>query len=359
MLRFVLPRPGSQKWDGLKKRFGRDDLLALWVADMDIAAPDGVVEALKQRINRGDLGYDIVADEFYESIISWHKRRFDWKVERKWIVPVPGVLAAIAQAIKPYKRVAIQPPIYPPFFSIVTKNGKELVTNPLQNGEIDFDDLQNKSFDALLFCSPHNPVGRVWSREELEKLSKIMGEQVIISDEIHADITWKKHIPTASIHPKTIGLYAVSKSFNLAGLQAAYAIIPDEILREEFIKALYSSYLSLNSLGILAITAAYKEHEWLEVLKEYLRSNIEYVDANLTPKIKRKIPEGTYLLWLNFREFGLSDKELRSKMIHGAKVGFNSGIEFGKEGSGFMRMNVATKREIIAKAVEAINKEFG
>ncbi len=358
VLRFVFPRSGSEKWDGLKKRFGRDDLLALWVADMDIAAPGGVLEALNQRIQRGDLGYEIVPEEFFESVISWHKERFGWGVKSEWIIPVPGVLAGIVHAIKPYKRVAIQPPVYPPFFSIAGGD-REMVTNPLQNGKIDFKDLAKKDFDALLFCSPHNPVGRVWSEEELLDLSEAIGDRVIVSDEIHADITWKKHVPTASIHPKTIGLYAVSKSFNLAGLQAAYAIIPEETLREEFKRALRSSYLSLNSLGIVAIEAAYKEHEWLENLKKYLRSNMEYVDATLTPKIKRRVPEGTYLLWLDFKAYGFSDKELKDKMINGAKVALNSGMEFGKEGSGFMRMNVATKREIIAEAVERINEEFG
>lgn len=365
----------SVKWDEAKQKFGTDDLLPLWVADMDLASPLCVQKAMIKRASHPLYGYTVYPDGYYESIQNWMQNRFNWKIEKEWIVPCYGVVPSLNSAISAYSKegdgIIVQTPLYPPFVSSVKHKKRRILDNTLiyMNGKykIDFEDFEDKAKEAKLFllCSPHNPTGRLWSKEELEKLIDICiaNEVLIIADEIHADIVYEKvHQSIGSIEKiinKCVILNAPSKTFNIAGLNTSYAIIPDIILRQAYkIEQDKSGISNGNPFGIEALISAYSEGApWLEMLKEHLVSNIEYVKTFLH---ENRIPivtvptEATFLMWLDCRSMGLSQAELVNFFVYEAKLGLNDGVSFGAAGKGFMRLNVGISKAVLGEAMNRL-----
>jgi len=364
---------GCSKWDGIKSRFGRDDILPLWVADADYEVSDSIYSAISNRANHKIYGYTIYDDEFYDAIISWYDRRFGWKIEREWIVPAHGVVISINIAIDAYSRegdgIIIQTPIYPPFISSVKRQKRKLLDNELlyKDGEysIDFDNLSKLSDDAkmLILCSPHNPTTKVFDREELERIAKIAIEKdlIVVSDEIHSDIVYeKRHTPTAMIEgmrDRCIVLHAPSKTFNIAGLNTSFAIIPNDSIRRKYMISHHKMGLDNgNCFGIEALKAAYSKssEEWLDSLLEYLKENRDFVHNFIKSEIPTLHPvktEATFLIWIDCRKLSLSDDELRDFFVNELKLGLNEGISFGSAGSGFMRLNIGCSRDILEEAM--------
>ena len=369
----------SVKWDGMKEVFGTEDALPMWVADMDFLSPPEVVNALIERAKHGVYGYTLKDEGFYNSFINWVKKRHNWEIERKWIVATPGVISALSLAIltftKPSDEIILQPPVYYPFFRVVSGLGRKIVYNPLkfenERYTIDFDDLERKingKTKMLILCSPQNPTGRVWTEEELSKLGNICkrNDILIASDEIHADIVYKeyKHTPIASLSDfanNTITFMAPSKTFNVAGLNTAMTIIPNEELLKSFSMMLENMGLGIgNVFGITASQAAYEDgEEWLDALLDYLKENLEFLKsfvAERMPQVKVVEPEGTYLVWMDFRFLNMSDEELRTFMLENAKVALDDGYIFGPGGSGFQRINIATPRKLLKEGLERMEK---
>ncbi len=369
----------SVKWDGMKEVFGTEDALPMWVADMDFLSPPEVVNALIERAKHGVYGYTLKDEGFYNSFINWVKKRHNWEIKRKWIVATPGVVSAISLAIlaftKPSDEIILQPPVYYPFFRVVSGLGRKIVYNPLkfenERYTIDFDDLERKingKTKMLILCSPQNPTGRVWTEEELSKLGNICkrNDILIASDEIHADIVYKeyKHTPIASLSDfanNTITFMAPSKTFNVAGLNTAMTIIPNEELLKSFSMMLENMGLGIgNVFGITASQAAYENgEEWLDALLDYLKENLEFLKsfvAERMPQVKVVEPEGTYLVWMDFRSLNMSDEELRTFMLEKAKVALDDGYIFGPGGSGFQRINIATPRKLLKEGLERMEK---
>jgi len=364
------------KFDMRNAIFGRSDVIPMWVADMDFETPPFIVERMKMRLEHPIFGYTIIDDEFKESIEWWLKKRFEWEIEKRWISFCPGIVAGLNHAVQaftePNDKILIQTPVYHPFFYAVRQNNRELLTNPLKiNGhryEIDFDHLEKQlalGVKMFILCNPHNPVGRVWERQELEKIASlcIKYNVILISDEIHADLVFKpnKHISIATlsdeIASRTVTFCSASKTFNIAGLTTAYVVIKNE----KFLKR-YNQQLNMNGtnhgnvFGYEALKAAYtpQGEVWLEQLLEYLWDSVEFTQKFLEeniPQVKLVEPEGTYLLWLDFRNFGLSVKELNEKLVHEAGVGFNAGEIFGVEGEGFQRMNIGCPRAVVEETL--------
>ena len=367
------------KWDSLEPNYGSKDILPMWVADMDFKSSHEIINALKERVEHGVFGYNFIPDSTYDSIISWVKTRYNWDIKKEWILFMPGVVAGFNLGIRILTEendgVIIQPPVYPPFFRVINNNKRTLITNPLtvENGKytIDFHDLEKKikSAKVLLLCSPHNPVGGVWSREELERLAKLCIENnvFVISDEIHCDLIFKgyKHINIASLskdmEEKSITLIAPSKTFNIAGLYTSVVIIPNEDIRKKYeneISKLEIGHVSI--FGAVGLEAAYTHgKEWLEEALVYIEENadyaIDYIEKKI-PKIKVIRPEGTYLLWLDCRGLGLSQGELNKLMIEKGRVLLNDGSTFGKEGEGFLRLNIGCPRSMVEEALMRIEK---
>ncbi len=365
----------SMKWDEAKKKFGTDDLLPLWVADMDLASPECVQESMLKRASHPLYGYTIYPDAYYASIQNWMRDRFAWEIEKEWIIPCYGVVPSLNFMITAYTKegdgILIQTPIYPPFVSSVKHQKRKVLDNRLvyENGSyhIDFEDFARKAKEARLFllCSPHNPTGRVWSEEELEKIIEIcIAEDVlIISDEIHADIVYEKtHHCIGSfekIMHHSVILNAPSKTFNVAGLNTSYAIIPDTRLRQAYrVEQERSGITNGNPFGIEALMSAYKEGApWLEQLKVHLLANITYVNRFLEEHqlpIKAVPTESTFLMWLDCRGLGLTHAQLVDFFLHRAKLGLNDGKSFGKAGEGFMRLNVGTSKEVLIEAMQRL-----
>ncbi len=367
----------SVQYDEREAKFGTSDLLPLWVADMDLPSPLCVTEALSKRAAHPIYGYTIYPERFFEAIEGWMRKRHGWQIEKDAIVPIPGVVPALNLIVEafsePKEGVLIQTPVYHPFFRLGRHHGRRLIQNPLlfENGRytIDFDDFRKKAKEAKLFilCSPHNPVGRVWSEEELSKMAAICREEgvLIVSDEVHADILYPphRHKPIAaleeSISKITITLNAPSKTFNIAGLNTAYAIVENDSLRRRLAGAIGRYELGMGNLfGIEALMAAYEGGEaWLKELLSYLKGNIDFVTdylKNEIPSILPIEPEATYLMWLDCRGLGMDDKELAEFFAKKAKLGLNSGISFGKRGSGFMRLNVACSRGKLEEAMKRL-----
>ena len=362
----------TTKYDDAIKKFGTDDLMPLWVADMDLASPLCVQEAMKKRAEHPVYGYTVYPQRYYDAISGWMKKRFDWEIKQEWIVPCYGVVPSMNYAIEAYSKkgdgIVIQSPIYPPFASSVKHKKRKLYDNVLinENGkyEIDFEDFENKIKKSKLFllCSPHNPSGRAWDKAELEKMIDIclVHNVVIVSDEIHADIVYEKtHHSVGSfekMQAHCVILSAPSKTFNVAGLNTSYAIIPDDRLRRRFnVKQNRSGVTNGNPFGIEALMAAYEEGDvWLDALKKYLASNIAFVRDFM---VKHEIPieplevEATFLLWMDCREMGLDHDDLVHFFIHDAKLGLNDGKSFGEAGEGYMRLNVGTSREVLEEAM--------
>ncbi|WP_134701617.1 MalY/PatB family protein [Ammoniphilus sp. YIM 78166] len=371
----------SYKWDQVERLFGDPAILPMWVADMDFAAPPSVLEAIKKRVDHGVLGYTIRPQSYYDAIMGWLKRRHDWKIEQEWITTSPGVVTALSMLVdlltQPGDKVIIQTPVYPPFYDVVNKNNRTLIQNPLlledRYYSMDFAALEEQMMDPetklMLLCNPHNPVGRVWRREELIQLGDLALKHgvFIISDEIHCDWIYPgyQHIPFASLSEEfalnSITCIAPTKTFNLAGIQTSTVIIADPSRRKEYNDRLSTLSLHLEScFGLIAVEAAFNEgDEWLDELIEYVRSNLEYLTdfiGQYLPKIDVIKPEGTYLVWLDFRKLGLNSTQLKELMYQQAKVAFNEGSSFGKNGEGFLRVNLACPRAILIEGLDRLKK---
>ena len=371
---------GCMKWDGLNKLFGRDDIIPLWVADMDFPSAEPIKKALVSRAEHNVFGYTFTSDEYYEAVIGWMKRRHNWHIERDWIVYTPGVVPALSYAIRaftePGDKVILQSPVYHPFYSTIEENGRVIVKNPLKlvDGKyyMDYEDLEDKidsKTKMLILCSPHNPVGRVWKEEELKKLADICIKNniMVVSDEIHFDIVYSnnKHIVFGRISEEimnnSIVLTAPSKTFNIAGLQVSNVIISNEELRRRYNKELSKDHIGRpNVFGAEALIAAYNYSEdWLDELLIYLEGNrdffINYVNEKI-PKLKAIKPEGTYLIWVDCSGLNKDSEQLRDFFVNKCKVALNSGIMFGEEGKTFMRFNIGCSRSVLEEALNRIEK---
>ncbi|TLS35188.1 MalY/PatB family protein [Pseudalkalibacillus caeni] len=369
----------SVKWDHTEAIFEKEGLLPMWVADMDFKAPEPVINALKKRVEHGIFGYSMPTQETKESIQNWLRKRHDWNIDTDWIVFTPGVVPALSAAINTYTSpedgVLIQSPVYYPFGDMIKKNNRQLVDSPLVfNGisyEMDFDDLNEKLSDPglkmMLLCNPHNPVGRVWTKKELERLANLCltHDVLLISDDIHFDLIYKGVTHTVistlskEVEQKAITCIAPSKTFNLAGMQLSTIIIPDEEKREKFNEYLGKiGFFAPNPFGLVAVEAAYNEgEEWLDNLMDYLQGNLDFLKSFIEeklPDIKVIEPEGTYLVWLDFRKLGFSHKELETFMQDEAKLALDEGYIFGKEGEGFERINIACPRSLLKEGLERL-----
>lgn len=372
---------GSAKWDDADFLFGAEGVLPLWVADTDFLAPAPILEAIQKRAAHGVFGYPSPRHLGFKALQGWLKKRHNWETDTAWMVSTPGVVTALSVAVQtftqPGDKIIIQPPVYPPFFASILRNGRQVLENPLreENGDyrIDFEDLASKAKEAkmLIFCNPHNPVGRVWSKTELQQLTKICLENdlLVLSDEIHSDLILKghRHVPLATlskeIAPRVITCTAPSKTFNTAGLYTSAVIISDEQVRRQFADQVQTLGIAKNNVfGIAAMEAAYLHGEpWLEELLLYLEANADYIAsffAEKLPKIKVNKPEGTYLAWLDCRELGLTADQLGAFFANEAKVGLNNGATFGRQGEGYMRLNFGCSREVLREGLERIEQAY-
>ena len=365
----------SIKYDFAKERKKPSGLLSLWVADMDFPVAQEIKDALIERCNHGIFGYSEVKTPYYEVIAKWYQEKFNWSTKKQWLVKTPGVVAAIANAIRAFTNIGdavlIQKPVYYPFFLTIEDNQRKVVNNSLvyKNGryEMDFVDFEEKiiSHKVKLFvlCSPHNPVGRVWNKEELLKLGDICLKHkvIVVADEIHADFVYHgyQHQVFANLKTEyqeiTVTCTAPSKTFNIAGLQVSNIFIANENLRKKFKQELKkTANADINVMGLIACQAAYSQGEdWLRQVKIYIAENLEYVKNFLRdnlPQVKLVEPEGTYLLWLDFRELNLTEEELEDLIINKAKLWLDGGTMFGTEGVGFQRINIACPQKILIQA---------
>lgn len=371
----------SLKYDFKKDRGMPNDIFPMWVADMDFPCCDEILKDLHSKIDHGIFGYSKEDYEYFDAIRNWYMNHFNTKLEKEWLIPTPNVVFALATAVKALTLendyVLINSPVYNPFSEVVTDNYRKVISSDLvlkdDHYEIDFDDFEEKikkyHIHLYLFCSPHNPVGRVWKIEELNKIIEICKRNhvFIVSDEIHSDFIWRgKHtclLNYQDYQDHMILCTAPTKTFNLAGLQVANIFIPSKKIREQFQQELWNTgYSLINIMGLVACKSAYlKGEEWLTNLNKYLYDNICFVDSFLKkhlPNIKLIHPEATYLLWLDFRNLHLPDQQIKDLMINEAKLWLKSGKEFGNLGEGFQRMNIALPRKKLKKALENLKKAF-
>jgi len=355
----------------------------MWIADMDFESPQPVIDAIVERARHGVYGYVTRPESYYAPLIDWLSRRQRWAVKPEWITHCPGVVVGLSLAVQTFTRpgdkVIIQPPVYPPFFTVPKNIGRQLVFNPLKiergHYRMDLENLERQidpRTKLLILCSPHNPVGRVWSRDELSALGEMCVRKnvLILSDEIHSDLILPghSHTPLATLSEEiaqnTLTFVAPSKTFNLAGLFTSAVIIPNARRRAEFNTALENNVLnSLTVFGTVAFQAAYLHgEEWLTQLLDYLQGTVDFAlefFAERIPRIKVLRPEGTYLLWLDCRDLGLDQTALKALMLKQAKVALNDGLLFGANGAGFMRMNIgcpcAMAEEGLARIERAVN----
>lgn len=367
------------KYDFAVKRGMPEDVLPLWVADMDFETSSYIEDALTERVKEGIFGYSDVQTPYFEIIRDWMIRHHDWEPQEKWLIKTPGVVFALAMAVKAYTdpgdKVLLQQPVYYPFSEVITDNGREVVSNDLVlteegNYKIDFADFEQKiianGIKLFLLCSPHNPVGRVWTREELETIGDICVKHgvTVVSDEIHNDFIWEGiHTVFAGIKKEfadiSVTCTSPSKTFNLASMLISNIFIPDQILRRKFRKEMDRAGISqLSVLGLVATEAAYAHgDEWYAAMKNYVRDNIAFARAYVEEKLQgvRMIDtQGTYLIWLDFRQTGLTVEELDHKIIYEAGLWLDSGKIFGKTGEGFERINVACPRAVLQEALDRI-----
>ena len=377
----IIDRRGTEsvKWDAVSERWGRNDLLPMWVADMDFRTPSFVMNALRKRLEHEVLGYTFACEEWYTSIINWLQSRHGWKVKREELTFMPGIVRGLAFAIQCFTekgdKVMVMPPVYHPFFLVTEKNKREVVYSPLvlRDGQyyIDFDRFRKdiQGCKILILSNPHNPGGRVWTREELEQIAEICYESktLVISDEIHADLTLPpyQHITFALVSEKarqnSLVFMSPSKAFNMPGLASSYCIIENKERCRCFQEYMEASELSEGHLfAYLSVAAAYSNGtEWLDQVLAYIQSNIDFTDAFLSeyiPNIKMIRPQASYLVFLDCRTLGLNQKELVDLFVDGAHLALNDGTMFGKEGEGFMRLNVACPRSVLEKALKQLKK---
>lgn len=369
----------SIKHDFKKENGKADDILPLWVADMDFRSPDSVVEALKKAVDHGIFGYSRADESYFDAVAAWYQKRHHLTLQPEWMTCTPGIVFALSIAVRAFTQegdaVLIQPPVYHPFSRAILRNKRTLVENPLvlKDGhyEMDLEDLEQKVLDEhvklMILCNPHNPVGRVWTREELTALADICLRHhvYVISDEIHGDFVWQGHeqTPYASISEEaclhSMMCTAPSKTFNLAGMATSNLFIPDPEMRRKFRSELLDvGQENMNRLGLFACRAAYEGGgEWLDQLIGYLVGNLALVRdfcKNRVPQIQLVEPEGTYLAWLDCRELGMTDDELMAFFSNEAKVWLDPGTHSGEQGSGFMRFNLGSSRSVIAQALDQI-----
>lgn len=382
----IIDRKGTScvKYDGLKNAYqGKENLIPLWVADMDFATPDFIVEALKKRCEHLVFGYTFDDDEYYESIQTWLDYKYHWKTEREWISYIPGIVKGIGLAVQcftqPGDKVIIQPPVYHPFRLVPTRMGREVVYNPLklEDGvyKMDFEQLESlidKDCKMLILSNPHNPGGVVWEKEALVKLAQICSAHgiLVISDEIHAEMTYPqfRHHPFATISEEaaacSVTFMAPSKTFNIAGIVSSYALVPNTRIREKFYSFLEAGELNAGTIfAFIATKAAYTYGaEWLQQMRSYVIENVNFVDEYLKkniPQIKVYRPQASFLVWLDCRELKLTQPELVQLFEDKAGLALNDGTMFGKEGEGFMRLNIGCPRSILNKALESLKKAIG
>lgn len=373
----------AEKYTALKRLYGREDILPFWVADMEFAVAPAVSKALADRISHPIYGYTSIPDSLRQAITLWNAKRYGVTLSASAITIIPGVMAGVSAAVlalsEPGDAILVQPPLYPPLMQTVIRNDRKLVENQLvEKGNryaINFADLE-KLFQQhrpklMLLCSPHNPVGRVWSVDELTQLFSLTRQYnvCLVSDEIHADIVYppNRHVSALSVCQKESGgmivLNSASKSFNVAGLNTAYALISDMQLQTMFRKQLRSMNLhGANIFGMEALEAAYtKSEEWLDALREYLQGNRQFMTKTLNeelPDLQHFVPEGTYLYWLNFNSLGLSGTQIKRMLIDDAKVGLNDGLTFSPNHDGFWRFNFGVPRAMLERGLERIVKAF-
>ncbi|MBP3423822.1 MAG: PatB family C-S lyase [Alistipes sp.] len=370
---------GAIKCDGLEQWYGNSELLPMWVADMDFATPDFIIDAIKARLEHPIFGYTMEPERYRKAIISWIASHHNWQIESDWICYIPGIVKGIAMAmislLKAGDKVIIQPPVYHPFRNVATHNGFEVVENPLRRTEsgsyeIDFENLEavaDSRCKMLILANPHNPVGILWSRETLVRLADFCLSRgiIVISDEIHCDMAlWgKKHIPFASVSDKaaecSITFGAPSKTFNIAGIVTSYAIVPNESLREKFFGWMGGNELNQPDIfAPIATVAAFENGEpWRVQMLKYVEENIEFtIDfcRKYIPQITPIRPEASFLVWLDCRELNLSHTELVELFENRAKLALNSGAIFGTQGEGFMRLNVGTPRSVLEQALQQL-----
>jgi len=381
----VIDRRGtnSLKIDALKERYGREDLIGLWVADMDFKTGDFITEAIIEHSKNSILGYTIASDNYYNSIINWVEKEHNWKIQKEWLSYIPGVVRGITFCIqcftKPNDKIIIQPPVYHPFRLAPSRLHRKVVNNPLveDNGKyrMDLDGLRkviDKDCKMLILSNPHNPIGITWDKDTLEELADICYRKyiLVVSDEIHSDMTLfeHKHTPFATVSPKaalnSITFMSPSKTFNLSGVVTSYSIVPDLEIRKTFYEYLDASELNEGSVfSYIATQAAYEKGlNWRGQALKYIENNIlfvdEYLKANI-PQIKAVIPEASFLIWLDCRELKLKQYELVFLFVNWARLALNNGAMFGQGGEGFMRMNVGTSRAVLEQALhqlkEAVN----
>ena len=372
------------KFDALKEMYGREDLLSLWVADMDFATPDFIIDALKRRLDHPVLGYPVQYDDYWQSVVDWIRSHHGWQVEREWMRYIPGIVKGIGMVVnvftKPGDKIIIQPPVYHPFRLVPEHNDREIVMNPLRQVgdtyEMDFEQLEQVIDDKckiLILANPHNPVGITWSRDTLVRLADIAVKHnlIVISDEIHCDMALygNKHIPFASVSENaarcSITFGAPSKTFNIAGIVSSYAIVPDAVLREKFFAWLTANEMDMATIfAMVATEAAFTEgEEWRQQMLAHIESNIDFVDEYLKaniPEVRAIKPQASYLVWLDFSALGLPHEKLIDMLVNDARLAMNDGDMFGIGGEQHTRLNVGTQRAILEQAMkqlkEAIDK---
>lgn len=373
---------GAVKWDIITKEYSDDEIIPLWVADMDFEVPKEVRENIEKRLEHEIFGYTMVPDSYYEAAIGWFDKKHGWKVEKDWMVFTPGVVTGLNALVRTFSDegddIIIQTPVYHQFPKVIESTGRNIVDNPLieRDGDysMDFDNLKKVITDKtkiLILCNPHNPVGRSWTEQELRELGEICLENdiLVISDEIHSDLVYgeNEHFVYSKLgkkfEDKSIVCTAPNKTFNIAGLKTANIVIANDDLRKEFEEEL--DRLSIGGptiLGMIAQESVYKYGwDWYEGMMEYVEGNIDYVvdyiNKNI-PKIKVKKPESTYLLWLDCRDLGMEGEELSKFFIEKCKVLFNDGEVFGSEYNSYVRMNIATRRDLLTKALDNMKREI-
>ncbi len=365
------------KHDMTREVFGTDDLLPMWVADMDFKTPDFILEAITKRCSHEVLGYTFAPDSYKMAVLNWFQHRYG--IATKWnrMHFIPGIVQGIAFALQTFTRpgdkVLITTPVYPPFINVPHRTGRVFVSSPLKTEEgrftINFEDFERKAEGCkiLILSNPHNPGGRVWTKEELSQVADICLRKrvLVISDEIHADLTFPAHRHTSfstvseAAEHNSITFFAPSKTFNMAGLASSVCYVPDEGIRRAFFGFLDNNELSLgNIFGYYAAEAAFAHgEEWLRQLLSYLQGNIDAAESYLRthcPEVTFMRPEASFLLWMDFRLWNLPQKELARRLVFDAKIGLNNGTDFGPEGEGFMRMNIGTNRATVLEGLRRI-----
>lgn len=366
------------KFDALKDMYGRDDLLSLWVADMDFATPDFIIEALKKRLEHPILGYPVQYDGYWQSVMDWIESHHGWRVEREWMRYIPGIVKGIGMVVnaftQPGDKIIIQPPVYHPFRLVPEHNGREIVMNPLRReGDtytMDFEQLEqiiDTKCKILILANPHNPIGITWDKATLSRLADIAVKHnlVVISDEIHCDMALygNKHTPFASVSENaarcSITFGAPSKTFNIAGIVSSYAIVPDPTLREKFFSWLSANEFDMATIfAMVATEAAFTEgEEWRQQMLAHIEGNIDFVDEYLKaniPEVRAIKPQASYLVWLDFSALGLSHEKLIDMLVNDAHLAMNDGAMFGIGGEQHTRLNVGTQRAVLEQAMEQL-----